>query len=495
MADATTQQPTTQPAAIPPTPPPVEKPAALEQPPRPEAQPSAEGSDVELQVKTSEAEGKKAVEDEIGAFAVQEFLAMEKVLADPNTNAQAEAALTKTLGFIQEKYQGDPVVANLPEALKDLRLLVSANLLKGFPTEPQPGYRDARREVLVSLMNVMLRGHLNAEEMQYLVKNGIVYREEPRENTDHNVEWVGYFDAQTKTIEVYPRLFKIVSEEDQKAGHIEARTEATLLHELGHAMDGADGLVFPNADLRAIADHPEGQTRPQGLTDIEWRTFQRMLMSPDQARPWLPRYISAKLESYGTQQRSAETNYELITETKTEWLRIFMETDGSFGNFMLKLLENCSFVQHYLEQRQQPGYVPKPLAGGEVARALYNFANNLQVSQHPETIEAEIRTFMATHLNDPQFEPYHDQITDIFLLGSSLYLRFSRMRGKVQLPTGQIVDRRKSVSQALGQGKYADNPNMPGFRDSAGVGHTGSRPKEQSIWNVIIAAILDFPTS
>lgn len=484
MADQTTQPVTQSPTT-------AETPASAEQPAAAPVEPTT-GPEADLQIRDLHEQAKKAIEDEIGAASVQWLLSYEKDLADPDKQAAAETALGQRLDEMQARYQTDPLIANLPEAMSDLRRLINNGLLKDFPTEPQTGYRDARKEVLTSLMNVMLRGHIKGGALDLLLKGGIRYRQEPRTNTDHNVDWVGYYDPTSKTVEVYPRLFKITDQENGQPGEIEARTETTMLHELAHAYDQADGLLFNNAALRAIAQSPESQVRPDKITDIEWRTFQRMLLNPKQAQPWLPRYISAKLEGYATGQRTPEASYELIAETKTEWFRIFLETDGSFGNFMLKLLENCSFVQHHLEQRQQPGYVPKPLANSEVVRALADFTNNLKVTQHPEAIGQQIGDFMATHLNQPELQPFHEQITDLFLLGASLYLRFSALRGTTRLEDGQIVDRRDVITKNLQDGRYADSGGS-GWHDTADVGASARRAKEQTIWHVILEAIFDFP--
>ncbi len=494
----TTQQPDPAAPITPPQAVAVEKPAAIERQAAAEGSPVVDAATTQLQQEAREKLGKEMVEFEIGSAVVQWFLVYESDLLNPDKQGAAQEQLQKVFAEIHEKYKTDPLIDNLPEATRDLIDIVKSGTLKDFPTETPAGYRDARNEVLVSLMNVMLRGHLNGAVIKHLVSGGINYREVPRDNSDHTVDWVGYFDATTKSIEVYPRLFKIAEGDE-----VEGKTDSTLLHELAHAMDTADGLLFPNKSLQELAANPGKEQRPDGLTEIEWRTFQRMLTQPiENVGPWLPPYISAMLTEHKKNpptepQALQKANYELINETKTEWARIFTQSDGTFGNFMAKLLENCTFVQNHLDKRNQPDFVRGSLLSGDIAKALSDFTNSLDPRQHPDSIEGEIKTFMAAHLKNPNGTPLdlalQQQITNMFLLGSSLFLRFSRLRGKMQLADGRQVDKRDSVATALKDGKYSDTGYFGAGRDTAGVGRTANN-KDESIWMVIWAAIVDLRT-
>lgn len=346
------------------TPPPVNPPPTTETPSR-EILPSQEGerpptgqeappSELELTIEGLNQLGDEATTEQMAATFASLLLAH-------NRQPGNEHLVADIASISDEKIRGQ--METLRTELTELYDTEGKSLwLSGFETAP----KGAEAQILAGVSSLILKGQMNAKLLTALVSGGIEFAQTNQYKRRHeSIDEIAHFfppggDHAGSRIVFYQTAFG----DNMDPARV-------LYHELGHALLLQNGLIYELDDFRSPSQTGPTPTSPEmnsvenpapRLDQSEWTMFSTAFNQPARQRPWETPYIAQLLDELAKPGAAdAKLHKHILEEMLAERVRLYLESDGSLGDFVKKRLINSTAIQNKTNVTPEQAAVAAPM--------------------------------------------------------------------------------------------------------------------------------------
>lgn len=299
----------------------------------------------------------------------------------------------------------------------------------------------AKALIVEETFTLMLKGHTGADALRTIVNHLTAEEFTKPANAPQDLETFGVaiHDAAGFSIKIDPNFAsKIRGPEDTSPEAQENRElfRYLLRHEVSHGMIAKlKSNFYANVEFKALVDSPN--TDVNGLGNHEQTVFRRAISDDPQDRARAGRF-----ESFATaqhiqqlqQSNTRETKLYLLEEMLTERLNLFLESDGTPADFILKRLEHSEMFRRMKETRA-PGTVDGSTPEAQHFQKLETILRQGKRERWPNEklvpeLQAWSQSLSSEMESNPQAKEFFEDF-DLFLLESAaLHGRFSRtLRG------------------------------------------------------------------